>query len=130
MLLTTLLRLGVRESRQICSTLVLPKRFVIVVNVVPKVKEDNLFECIVCKKSLKTSQALSMHEFWCKNKLSHTVIAQTNKDPKSMSLDQIIDGKNKYDNIEKTVKSVLEKLKQPLSNSRYRNWLKNKQLEF
>ena len=80
------------------------------VNVVPKEKEDNLFECIVCKKSLKTSQALSMHEFWCKNKLSHTDIAQTDKDPKSMSLDQIIDGKNKYDNLEKTVKSVLEKL--------------------
>ena len=51
-----------------------------------------------------------MHEFWCKNKLSHTDIAQTDKDPKSMSLDQIIDGKNKYDNIEKTVKLVLEKL--------------------
>ena len=51
-----------------------------------------------------------MHEFWCKNKLSHTDIAQTDKDPKSMSLDQMIDGKNKYDNIEKTVKSVLEKL--------------------
>nr|XP_047139036.1 uncharacterized protein LOC124814961 [Hydra vulgaris] len=51
-----------------------------------------------------------MHEFWCKNKLSHTDIAQTDKDPKSMSLDQIIDGENKYNNIEKTVKSVLEKL--------------------
>ena len=80
----------------------------------PKEKEDNLFECIDCKKSLKTSQALSMYEFWCKNKLSHTDIAQTDKDPKSilsyLFLDQIIDGKNKYDNIEKTVKSVLEKL--------------------
>ena len=76
------------------------------VNVVPKEKEDNLFDVLFAK----TSQALSMHEFWCKNKLSHTDIAQTDKDPKSMSLDQIIDGKNKYDNIEKTVKSVLEKL--------------------
>ena len=77
------------------------------VNVVPKEKEDNLHECIVCKKTLKTSQALSMHEFWCKNKLSDKV--EYEKDPKSIRLNQMNDGK-KYDNIEKTVKSVLEKL--------------------
>lgn len=77
------------------------------VNVVPKEKEDNLHECIVCKKTLKTSQALSMHEFWCKNKLSDQ--GEHDKEPTSMRLDQMNDGK-KYDDIEKTVKSVLEKL--------------------
>lgn len=80
------------------------------VNVVPGANEaDGQFTCMVCAKTLKTSQALSMHEFWCKQKSSDANLDQ-HKDSPSAGLHQMINGNNNNKDVEKTVKSVLDKL--------------------